>query len=132
MTPFHSDLRLPMTRDLTRREWLAISSLGIAGVAFNTRLFAQPAEKATDKAAGGLAPLNRFPRMMQEHLSAKVAAGQKLAELRQAKLTTKAEAEAHVQAVRGLIRESFGPFPERTPLKPRVTTNVVPDCSKTP
>ena len=121
MIPFHSDFRLPVTHDLTRREWLAISSLGIAGVTFNSRLFAQPADKPADKGAGLLAPLNRFPRMMQEHLSAKVAAGQKLAELRQAKLTTKAEAEAHVQAVRGLIRESFGSFPERTPLKPRIT-----------
>ena len=113
----HNVQRLP---DLTRRELLALASLGCGGLSLTSRLFAQPA----DKTVAALAPLNRFPRMMQEHLSAKVAAAQKLAELRQAKLTTKAEAEAHVQTLRGLIRESFGPFPERTPLKPRITKVV--------
>jgi hypothetical protein len=92
---------------LTRRELLALSSLGLAGLAQRTAVFAQSGDKQ-----GTLAPLNRFPRMMQDYLGAEVAAAQKLAEARQAKLTTKAEAEAHVQTVRGLIRECFGPFPE--------------------
>lgn len=111
------------THPFTRRELLAFASLGFAGASLNPLLFAQPANAAAQE----LTPLNRFPRMMQEHLSAKVAASQKMAELRQAKVTTKAEAEAHVKALRGLIHESFGPFPERTPLKPRVTKVVERD-----
>ena len=109
--------------DLTRRHLLAWAALGIIGIPAN-QLLAQSAEKTVP----AITPLNRFPRMMQEHLSAKVAAAQKLAELRQAKLTTRAEAEAHVESLRGLIRESFGPFPERTPLKPRVTGVVERDA----
>lgn len=108
---------------LTRREWLALGSAGLAGMTFAPRLFAQ-----SDKVAPTLAPLNRFPRMMQEYLGARVAAAQKMAELRQAKLTTKAEAEAHVKTLRGLIHESFGSFPERTPLKPRITGVVERDA----
>ncbi len=102
---------------VTRRELLSLASLGCAGLTLNSLSFAQP----PDQAVATLAPLNRFPRMMQDHLGAKVAAAQKLAELRQATLTTRAEAEAHVRTLRGLIHESFGSFPERTPLKPRVT-----------
>ncbi len=108
---------------LTRRELLALSSLGLASLTQRTPVFAQSGDKP-----GALAPLNRFPRMMQDYLGTQVAAAQKLAEARQAKLTTKAEAEAHVQTVRGLIRECFGPFPERTPLKPRVTSVVERDA----
>jgi dienelactone hydrolase len=108
---------------LTRRELLALSSLGLAGLTQRTPVSAQSGDKP-----GTLAPLNRFPRMMQDYLGAQVAAAQKLAEARQATLTTKAEAEAHVQTIRGLIRECFGPFPERTPLKPRVTSIVERDA----
>lgn len=107
---------------LTRRELIAWTALGITGIP-GTRLLGQPTEKGTP----GIEPLNRFPRMMQEFFSAKIAASQKLAEARQAKLTTRADAEAHVAAIRGLIRESFGQFPERTPLKPRVTRIIERD-----
>ena len=107
---------------LSRREWLMLT--WAAGLTWNTDLLAQPAATVPPN----LVALNRFPRMMQEYLSTKVAAAQKMAELRQAKLTTKAEAEAHVQAIRGLIQQSFGPFPERTPLKPRVTRVIERDA----
>jgi dienelactone hydrolase len=43
-------------------------------------------------------------------------------------LKTRADAEAYVQTVRGKIRESFGPFPEKTPLNPRVTKVVERDA----
>jgi dienelactone hydrolase len=117
-----------LTDLLSRREWIAFSSLGIAGMMSAVPAAAQSAAKAqgADKAAAML-PLNRYPRMMQEHLGAKVAAAQKVAELRQAQVTNRAEAEAHVTAVRALIQQSFGPFPERTPLKPRVTGIVERD-----
>src|SRR5262249_52323256 len=87
------------TPTLSRREWLFLSSLGMASATLQSALLAQPAEKAAQTPT----PLNRFPRMMQDYFSARVAAPQKLAELRQAKPTTKAEAEAHVKSLRELI-----------------------------
>ena len=49
---------------------------------------------------------------------------------RLAELTTRADAEAYVQTVRGKIRECFGPYPEKTPLNPRVTKVVERDAYK--
>lgn len=115
---------LEQSPGLSRRDWLLLSSLGMAGVSLPTSLLAQPAEKA----ASALAQLNRFPRMMQDYLSGRVAAADRLSALRTAQLTTKAEAEAHVLVLRRLIQESFGPFPERTPLKPRITGVVDRDA----
>ena len=45
-------------------------------------------------------------------------------------MTTRADAEAYVQTVRGKVRESFGPFPEKTPLNARVTKVVERDAYK--
>ncbi|MDB5343472.1 MAG: hypothetical protein JWP89_1849 [Schlesneria sp.] len=58
---------------LTRRELLVLSSLGLAGLTQRTPVFAQSGDKP-----GTLASLNRFPRMMQDYLGARVAAAQKL------------------------------------------------------
>ena len=49
---------------------------------------------------------------------------------RLAALKTKSDAEAYVQTVRRKIRESFGPFPEKTPLNARVTKVVERDAYK--
>jgi dienelactone hydrolase len=43
-------------------------------------------------------------------------------------LKTKADAEAYVRSVREKVRRCFGPEPERTPLKPRVTGVVERDA----
>ena len=102
---------------LSRRELLQTSAAGLAGAAWAERLFAQQASSA----AQTLAPLNRFPRMMQEYVGAKVAEAELTSIARLAALKTKEDAEAHVKLVRSLIADSFGPFPEKTPLKPRVT-----------
>lgn len=67
-------------------------------------------------------PLNRFPRMMQEWLVDQVAASQALGNKRRDALKSEADAKAYVELVRGLIRESFGPEPEKTPLNARVTS----------
>lgn len=67
-------------------------------------------------------PLNRFPRMMQEWLVDQVAASQEIGNKRRDALKSEADAKAYVELVRGLIRESFGPEPEKTPLNARVTS----------
>ena len=51
-------------------------------------------------------------------------------EAARAALKTKADAEKYVQTVRAKIHESFGPFPERTPLNARVTGVVERDAYK--
>jgi len=108
------------TLDMTRRDWLSLGALVLTGTL--------PALAQTAAAVpAALAPLNRFPRLMQEYLSAHGRAARTLAEARQAQLTTRADAEAHVQTLRTLIQTSFGPVPERTPLNPRVTRVVERD-----
>ena len=78
----------------------------------------------------GLAPLNRFPRMMQNYLVRRVREVETAANRGRAALKTKADAEKYVQTVRERIRTCFGPEPTRTPLKPRVTGVVERDAFK--
>ncbi|MHC4581240.1 MAG: alpha/beta hydrolase family protein, partial [Planctomycetota bacterium] len=49
---------------------------------------------------------------------------------RRAALMTRADAEAYVRQVREKIQQSFGPWPEKTPLKPRTTGTVERDAYK--
>jgi len=69
-------------------------------------------------------PLNRFPRMVQEFFVARVRAAEAASLRRKEALKTKADAEAFALEVREKIRESFGPMPEKTPLRPRITGTV--------
>lgn len=75
-----------------------------------------------------LAPLNRFPRMMQEWLVSQVQAAEDRGNARRAAVHTRPEAEAYVRSVRERIRQAFGPLPERTPLNARVTRQVERDA----
>lgn len=74
-----------------------------------------------------LAPLNRFPRMMQEWLVGEVRAAEARGEARRATLQTKQDAEAYVHSVQERIRQAFGPLPEKTPLNARITGKVERD-----
>jgi dienelactone hydrolase len=99
---------------LSRREWFTVfGAAAFASTSFD-HLAAQPPKPK-------LAPLNRFPRMVQEYFVERVRAAERIGLDRLAKLRTKADAEAHVLDVRNRIAESFGPFPQKTPLNPRVT-----------
>ena len=90
--------------------------------------YAMQTARAADTRA--LVRLNRFPRMVQEFFVERENQLHQQRLKRLAGLATKADAEAYIQAVRGQIRESFGPFPEKTPLKPRVTKVVERDAYK--
>lgn len=113
---------------LTRRELLQRGAglLAIGGV----EITAGGAEaraagpKATASPRAALAPLNRFPRSVQEYYVRRVRETEAAANARRAAVRTKAQAEAYVREVRGKIRECFGPFPEKTPLNPR-TSGIV-------
>ena len=73
------------------------------------------------------APLNRFPTMLQRYFTERVRTVEREATRAKASLQTKADAESYVRAVREKIAASFGPFPEKTPLNPRVTGIVQRD-----
>ncbi len=68
-----------------------------------------------------LKPLNRFPHMVQEYFVDQVRQIEAQADQRRAALETRHDAEAYVQDVRAKIQQCFGPWPERTPLNPRIT-----------
>jgi hypothetical protein len=116
-------------RAFSRRQWLQVIGLhalglGLADQRPNAVAGAGPASAAS------LAPLNRFPRMVQEHFVERVRAAEGAGLRARAALRTRADAEAYVQEVRRKIRRCFGPFPAKTPLNPRVTGTVERDAYK--
>ena len=73
------------------------------------------------------APLNRFPHMVQEYFVDQVGKVDADVDRRYAELKSREQAEAYVRTVREKIAACFGPWPEKTPLKPRVTSVVERD-----
>lgn len=74
-----------------------------------------------------LPQLNRFPQMLQYYFTEQVrqANGRRHGALDA--LRTREDAEAYVRRVREKIRDSFSPFPEKTPLNPKITGAVERD-----
>ncbi len=105
-------------RDLFRTSALAVSALAIGP---HTAGAAEPAAKPPAPAKPAMEPLNRFGRMVQEHFV------NRLREFEATRIATidglksKSGARSYVKSVREKIRDCFGPFPEKTPLNPRVT-----------
>ncbi len=73
-------------------------------------------------------PLNRFPHMVQEYFVDQVRQIEQQNERRRAALQTRADAEAFVADVQQRIARCFGPWPEKTPLNPRITGTVERDA----
>lgn len=122
----------PSDGAISRRVLIQRAGLGAVGLAMfgPTVSGAESAAKAKPAAAkppAAPAPLNRFGRMMQEYLVAKVRAVEQAANARRAALHTKADAEAYVKGVREKVAKCFGPWPEKTPLNARVTGVVTRD-----
>jgi len=113
---------------LSRREILKLTGLGLAGFSLGDRCTGL-ARAADPKAAPApeLVSLNRFPRMVQEYFVERVREVERAADQRRAALRTKEDAEAYVREVRAKIQQCFGPWPEKTPLKARVTGVVERD-----
>jgi dienelactone hydrolase len=116
--------------NLSRRGLLQALAAGGAGVTLTDPhpALAQPSPPAAGTTAPALARLNRFPRMVQEFFVARENEIHRQRLKRLAALTTKKDAEGYVTSVRAAIREAFGPFPEKTPLNPRVTRVVERDA----
>jgi dienelactone hydrolase len=122
-----NDERARFSGRISRRALFHTMSAG-ASAALARPLPGQAMQPARPAAGSPLAPLNRFPRMVQEFF---VARENELHQRRLktlAALTTRAEAEAYVRSLRERIRLSFGPHPEKTPLNPRVTRVVDRDA----
>ena len=82
-------------------------SVGGVGVALAGQFPAYAMQAARTAETPPLAPLNRFPRMVQEFFVERENEVHQQRLKRLAELTTKADAEAYVQTVRGKIRESL-------------------------
>jgi dienelactone hydrolase len=89
------------------------------------------AEKpAPGKALAELLPLNRFPRMVQEYFVRQVRMVEQAAEKARRELQTREDADRYVQSVRKKCLDSFGPFPDKTPLNAKITGTVERDAYK--
>jgi dienelactone hydrolase len=115
----------------SRRELLRATGLGLVGLTGADHVWAPPARAAEpDPTKTTLEPLNRFPRMVQENFVERLWRFETANRKAKAALKNKADAEAYVRSVREKIRACFGPFPEKTPLHPRVTGVVERDRYK--
>jgi cephalosporin-C deacetylase-like acetyl esterase len=74
-----------------------------------------------------LTPLNRFPRMVQEYFVDQVRQAEQQGDQRRSRVKSRPDAEAYVRDVQEKIQRCFGPWPEKTPLNPRITGVVEQD-----
>ena len=113
-----------------RRDFGLASAFGVLGLPilptrFLTDLSA--AEFLDSPSVSELAPLNRFPRMMQEWLVEQVRAAEKHGNAIREAVRTKDDATAYVKSCQDRIRKCFGPIPEKTPLNARITRIIERD-----
>jgi dienelactone hydrolase len=80
--------------------------------------------------AADYVPLNRYPHMVQEYYVRQLGMVERKANQQRDALKSRADAEAYVQDVRDRIHQCFGPWPERTPLKARITGVIERDTYK--
>lgn len=116
--------RLLDPQGLSRRDMLQLTGLNALGLALAQGWLSRPLRAAE---APSLTPLNRFPHLVQEYFVERLRECARRNHQAKRALRTRADAEAYVRRVRRRIRESFGPFPEKTPLNPRVTGVVERD-----
>jgi dienelactone hydrolase/pimeloyl-ACP methyl ester carboxylesterase len=117
---------------LNRRELVQLATGQLAALGLAAPLAAmQPASKKKAAAAAKpveLAPLDRFPRMMQDYLVRRVRESEQAGLRMKNALRSKADAQRYVLSVRERIARCFGPMPEKTPLEPRITGVVERDA----
>ena len=104
-------------RDAFARLLAGATAVSLAGVLDDPHLAAQ----------SDVAPMNRFPRMIQEFYVRQVRLSQRRQREQLDRIESKADAEAYVRSAQVRCRESFGSFPKRTPLNAQVTGIVERD-----
>lgn len=106
---------------LSRRHFFQSTGLSALALASDFRAVAQ------EKPPAALAPLNRFPRTVQEWYVEHVRTAEKIGEGARAKLKARADAEAYIRDMREKVAKCFGPFPEKTPLNAKTTGTLERD-----
>ncbi len=118
------------TRKLKSYDVPHIRIINVFLLVMTTLLYVGAVQGAPSSGSSSLIPLNRFPRMVHEYFVKSVRRIEQQANERRAALKTRADAETYVREVRERIQQSFGPWPEKTPLKPRITGVVERDLYK--
>jgi len=113
-------------RDLLRQTGLALLGVPMLDWLLVNELYA--AANTSPPKTEPLAPLNRFPRMVHDYFVGRVRQIEQEANQRRAALRSRSDALAYVRSVREKIHSCFGPWPEKTPLNPRVTGVVERDA----
>jgi dienelactone hydrolase len=121
--------RMPHSSNLPRREMLRGIGLSAASLALSPAgpLVNEPLPPVPQSSQLPLTPLNRFPRLMQEYFVQRVREIEEEANKRRSALKTRADAQVYVRDIRQKIQQCFGPWPEKTPLNPRITGKVERD-----
>jgi dienelactone hydrolase len=128
---FHSeDTSRTVSRGFAGHDLARVKVIGVLAFVTISWLCAGPARAARSSPGNSLKPLNRFPRMVQEYFVESVHRIERRANQRRAALKTRAHAEAYVRDVREKIQQSFGVWPDKTPLKPRITGVIERDAYK--
>ena len=113
---------------IPRRDFLKLS--GLAGVGFagagiipdyTARVLSPNPKVPGTLNADQIVPLNRDPRMVQEYFVKRLRQAEETAEKRRSLLHTREDAEVYIKDIRSRIQQSFGPWPEKTPLNARIT-----------
>lgn len=108
-----------------------MSGIGLAGAGllpgFSKDPLTKPESFVQDKPASVFVPLNRFPQSVHEYFVNRLRQIEQDAAKRRSGLHTKSDALEYVNEVRGKIQNCFGPWPEKTPLNPRVTKRIKRD-----
>ncbi|MEW6238571.1 MAG: prolyl oligopeptidase family serine peptidase [Candidatus Omnitrophota bacterium] len=113
---------------MSRRTMIQTSAWSTLGLWGSGWLNPVAGQAAVSSEKGDYAALNRFPRMMQEYFVDRIVRIDEDNKKRISSLQSRTDAEAYIQSVRQKIRECFGPFPEKTPLNPRITGIVDRDA----
>jgi dienelactone hydrolase len=118
-----------------RRDFLKLA--GLTGLGFKgINLIPAYADKSELQSASAFKPqttspliqLNRFPRMVHEYFVERVTEVEQAAITRRSELKTSKDAETYILEVREKIQKCFGPWPEKTPLKARITGIIKRDA----
>jgi dienelactone hydrolase len=114
---------MPHSSEPSRRQFFLASGAASLALAAD-----RAAAQEKQPAPPALAPLNRFPRTVQEWYVEQVRAAEKRGEEARAKLNTKADAEGYVRDVRAKVALCFGEFPKKTPLNAKTTGKLERDA----
>ncbi len=109
---------------MNRRELLKNSGLGLIGINISNEILASVLQgKESEK----YSPVQRYPRMVHRYFMEQVQKAEEKSLKFKLSLKTKEDAENYQKITRKKIQASFGPFPEKTPLNPRITKTTLRD-----